>query len=198
MIMTDIITLDTAAGIFKEEKIDPLTLYDENLPMLRSKIPEYQESLPNVNMTNLIKRMKMTMKKFGGIGLSANQCGIFTRVFVIGTDQFTITCINPKIIESSEEMVKDNEGCLTYPGLYVKIKRPKWIIAEFTNENGELIQQKFEGLTARCFLHELDHMNGIRFVEHVGNVSIRLAKQRQEKYIKKMQRQYKNKNVTYA
>lgn len=189
--MSDILTIDTGAGIIKEEKIDPLPLYDENHAMLQQVIPEYVTPLPNPNMTKLIKRLKMTMKLFGGIGLSANQCGVFERVFIIGTDQFQIACINPSVIESSEDCLNEGEGCLSYPGLQLKIKRPSWIVAEFTDENGQRKQMRMEGITARCFQHELDHMNGIRFTNHVGPVALKLARQKQEKLVKKIMR---NKN----
>ena len=178
----EIFTIDTGVNITKEEKIEPLPLFDENHPMLSKSIPIYKNALPNQNMNTLIKRLKMTMKQFGGLGLSANQCGVFERVFVIGTE----------IVEQSVEMVKDNEGCLSYPALYLKIARPSWIMASFYNENGEHIQMKMEGLTARCYQHELDHMNGIKFVQHAGPVSLRLARQKQDKIIKTITRKRKN------
>ncbi len=193
--MTDILTIDTGAGIVTEERVEPLPLYDDKLPALKVAIPEYTDSLPNKNMTELTKRLKMTMKKFGGIGLSANQCGILQRVFIIGTDHFQITCINPKIVAHSEEMVKDKEGCLSYPGMYLNIPRYSWIEAEFTTETGEVKRMRFEGITARCYQHELDHMNGVRYTDHVGQTSIMLAKQKQAKMLKQMQRKTKNKNA---
>ena len=188
----EIFTIDTGVNITKEEKIEPLPLFDENHPMLSKSIPIYKKPLPNPNMNHLIKRLKMTMKQFNGLGLSANQCGVFERVFVIGSEHFQFACINPKIIDQSAEMIKDNEGCLSYPALYLKIERPSWIMASFYNENGEKVDMKMEGLTARCFQHELDHMNGVRFVEHVGPVSLRLAKQKQDKIIKTITRKRKN------
>jgi peptide deformylase len=111
---------------------------------------------------------------------------------VIGTEHFQFACINPLITEQSAEMIKDNEGCLSYPALYLKIERPSWIMASFYNENGEHIQMKMEGLTARCYQHELDHMNGIKFVQHAGPVSLRLARQKQDKIIKTITRKRKN------
>lgn len=195
--MSDILTIDTGANVVKEQRLDPLPLYDENHPMLKSKIEEYQEMLPNPQMTNLIQRLKMTLKQFGGIGLSANQCGVFERVFVIGYGDESFACINPRVAEYSPEIERDREGCLSYPGMYLTIPRHKWIIAEYTNENGEVVQRRLDGLSARCYLHELDHMNGIRFVQHVGAASIRLARDRQQKHIKKMQRKMKNKKSIY-
>jgi peptide deformylase len=193
--MSELLTIDTGAGVVKQESVDPLPLYDDNHPMLKIKIPEYEHSLPNSAMTQLIKRLKMTMKKFGGVGLSANQCGVFERVFILGTDEFQLACINPRVIETSEKTIKMSEGCLSYPGLYLNIERTDWIIAEFTDERGENVRMKMEGVTARAFLHELDHMNGVRFVDHVGPVSLRMAKKRQSKLVKQMQRTLNVKNI---
>jgi peptide deformylase len=120
--------------------------------------------------------------------LSANQCAVRERVFVIGTDQFQMACINPKVIEVSEELVKDTEGCLSFPAFFLKLPRPKWIEVEYTNENGERTQVKLDGLTARCFLHELDHLNGVKFTDYVGAASILQATRKQQKMIKKIVR----------
>jgi peptide deformylase len=188
----EIFTIDTGVNIKQEQKIEPLSLFDDNHPMLSKPIPEYVLPLPNPNMNILINRLKKTMKQFSGLGLSANQCGVFERVFVIGTEHFQFACINPKIIDQSAEMIKDNEGCLSYPALYLKIERPSWIMASFYNERGERVEMKMEGLTARCFQHELDHMNGVRFIEHVGPVSLRLAKQKHDKIIKTITRKRKH------
>ena len=186
--MSDILTIDTSAGLIKEEKVEPLPLYGENHPMLNMEMPEYTDPLPNSAMTNLVKRLKFTMKLYGGIGLSANQCGVYERVFVIGSDEYTMTCINPKVLEVSADLKKDSEGCLSFPGLYVKIERPSWVKVEHTDENGETKQTKLEGLTARCFVHELDHMNGVKFVSHAGPVALQMAKKKQSKLIKKYTR----------
>jgi peptide deformylase len=112
-------------------------------------------------------------------------------VFVIGTEHFQIACINPKVVAKSEELSRDNEGCLSFPALYVKVERPVWCDVEFYDETGAFKQIRLEGLTARCFLHELDHLNGVKFTQHVGPVALKLAQQRQEKMIKKMQRRKK-------
>ena len=72
------------------------------------------------------------------------------------------------------------EGCLSYPGLMLSIRRPKWVVGKFTNAKGETIEQRFEGLSARCYLHELDHMNGIRMIDHVSPFALKRAKGKQE------------------
>lgn len=190
--MSEILTIDTTAGLDTSEKVEPLPLMTEDHPMLRQKIPEYKGKLPTGMMTHLIKRLKMTMKLYGGVGLSANQCGVFERVFVIGTDDFQLACVNPRIIEIEGQPVKNNEGCLSYPGLFLKIERPSVIIGEWLDENGELKRARLSGITAQCFQHELEHMDGIRFTEHVGNVALRMARRKQVKTIKKIMRKQKN------
>jgi len=192
--MSDIFTIDTEEGIVKdkEEVIDPLSLFNEDYPMLLQKIPEYDVSrLPNPVLGKLIKRLKMTMKLHGGIGLSANQCGVFERVFVIGANDAVWACINPEILNASPDLIRDKEGCLSFPGLALNVERHSWVEAEFINEECKVVQMRFEGLTARCYQHELDHMNGIRFTNHVKPLALEMAKKQQKKLIKKIMRLHK-------
>ena len=189
--MSEIFTIDTEEGITKEkeEVIQPLSLFDDNHPMLLQKIPEYDVTrLPNPVLGKLIKRLKMTMKLHGGIGLSANQCGIFERVFVLGANDAIWACINPKIINASPDLIRDKEGCLSFPGLALGVERHSWVEAEFINEECKVVQMRFEGLTARCFQHELDHMNGIKFTSKVKPLALQMAKKQQQKLIKKIMR----------
>ena len=184
-----ILTIDTGANVFKEETIEPLPVYTDKHPMLSQRIPEYDvRNIGSPVLAKLIKRLKMTMKLHNGIGLSANQCGVFERVFVIGTEHFQIACINPEIVETSETTKKENEGCLSFPGLSVKVDRPEWIMARYINEEGKQVEVRMEGLTAKCYQHELDHMNGIKFTDHVGPVALQLAEQKRKKLLKKIQR----------
>jgi peptide deformylase len=193
--MSETLVIDTGAGLIKNASkiIEPLPLYDENHPMLRMKIPEFNGSLPDAEITDLAARLKMTMKLYGGVGLSANQCGVYERIFVIGTDQFQMVCINPKIIEEEGEVIKGNEGCLSFPGLFLKVDRPESIVAEWSTENGEVKRTRLTGVTARCFQHELDHLNGIKFIEHIKPVALKMARQKQIKVMKKHIRNSKKK-----
>lgn len=186
--MSEIITINTESNEFKQEVFEPLTVYTDAHPMLGEKVPEYRNVLPNNNMIALVKKLKMTMKMYAGLGLAANQCGIFERVFVIGSEDFQFACINPKIIQASTEMEKESEGCLSYPAVYLKVPRPKWIDVEFWTEEGKQVQTRLEGLSARCFAHELDHLNGVKFVDHVGPVALMMAKKKQQKLIKRYER----------
>jgi len=186
--MSEFLTINTEDNVIRERRVDPLPLYDDNHFMLKQVMPEFSGPLPNQLMDNLVERLKVTMKLYGGLGLAANQCGVSERVFVIGTDQFQIACINPKIVGTSDVQAKENEGCLTFPGLYCKIERPNWVEVEFTTPDGELKQMKLDGATARCFQHELDHLNGIKFVDKIGPVALQMAKKKQQKIIKKITR----------
>lgn len=188
----ELLVIDTSKAISQNEVIEPLPLYGEGFEMLYKSIPEYTDILPNPLMNKLVQRLKLTMKLYAGIGLSANQCGVYQRVFVIGHEDYQLVCINPKVTHVSEQIEKSNEGCLSYPGLFVKIERPLAINVEFTTETGENKQLKLEGLTARCFMHELEHMNGQSFIQHVKPVALSIAKEKQKKRIKKVTRAQKN------
>ena len=183
--MSETLVIDTSDGLFREERVEPLPLLSEMHPMLKMTLEEYKTPLPNTPMDTLIARMKMTMKLYGGIGLSSNQVGVMHRMFIMGTDDFFVACINPKVIEQSKETEVSAEGCLSFPGLQLKVERPKWIVAEYTDAEGQVQQTKFEGITARCYLHELDHMNGICYTTHVKPVALQMARQKAEKLVKK-------------
>lgn len=189
--MSEFLTINTEDNIVTHKKISPLPLYDENYFMLKQVMPEYSGPLPNPLMDNLAERMKVTMSEYKGLGLSANQCGVSERMFVIGTDQFQIVCINPKVVSVSDTTGKDNEGCLSFPGLFCKIDRPEWVEVEFLDTKGQLKQMRLEGVTARCFLHELDHLNGIKFTDRVKPVALQMARKKQQKVVKKVTRKFK-------
>jgi len=101
-----------------------------------------------------------------GVGLSAPQLGIMTRVFVIGNPDVPseiIGVFNPMIVDYDEETVVYEEGCVSYPGLFIKIKRPRGIRVRYRGWNGEAGTTRYEGYTARVFQHEYDHLNGVTF-----------------------------------
>ena len=86
--MSETLVIDTSDGLFREERVEPLPLLSEMHPMLKMTLEEYKTPLPNTPMDTLIARMKMTMKLYGGIGLSSNQVGVMHRMFIMGTDDF--------------------------------------------------------------------------------------------------------------
>ena len=195
--MSQILKLNTVDPKYQPEKeVDPFPLYDENHPMMKQRIPEYDITLlPNPVMTNTINRLKMTMKLYNGLGLSANQCGVFERVFIVGNGEIVIVCINPKIIKISDELIKDNEGCLSFPGLFLKVERASSVEVEYYDYQGKKYNTTFTGLTARCFLHELDHMNGITMDKHVKPLALKMAKEKQGKLFKRVKRLQRNNGI---
>ena len=189
--MSDILTIDTSAGLQQIEKINPLPVHGEDYFMLSIPIPEYKGDFPNPAIVHLAKRLRTTMKLYSGLGLSANQCGVAERMFVIGADDFQITCLNPKLKIMSANKVKEKEGCLSYPGLFLNVERPDWIEVEFLNEHGEKQEMRLDGLTARCFMHEMDHMNGIHYTNYVKPLALKMARQKAAKLVKKIIRNSK-------
>jgi peptide deformylase len=101
-----------------------------------------------------------------GLGLAAPQIGVQKQLFVYDVDDSPQVLINPKIVESSGEWVYD-EGCLSIPGLYVEMLRPKLVLVEATNLEGNTIQIEADELLARLFQHEIDHLQGVLMFERM-------------------------------
>ena len=159
--------------------------------LLRNNHPLLKIPLVNVGECSDRNQIKEdlieTMKEHNGVGLSANQVGLMERVFVMYGDfskREPIACFNPKIIQESEEDILMEEGCLTWPGVWLKIKRPVWIEVEYEDENGEQIKNKFTDLEARAFLHEYDHMEGSNFTKRVSKLKLDIALRRARKVSK--------------
>ncbi len=134
----------------------------DNNDMLRQKMPEFNFADPIMDATDLNKTLINTMKDEKGVGLAANQLGIATRAFAIHTEPPEVL-FNPIITFASDEEVLMDEGCLSYPGVYVKIKRPKDIRVRYKNLHGAICTKRYSGLAARCVQHEIDHLDGIEY-----------------------------------
>lgn len=131
-------------------------------PILRQPTPKFDFINPPIDPPTLARNLFDTMIENGGIGLAANQCGLPYRVFIMLVENNNfIACFNPKIVDFSQETIYLEEGCLSYPGLFVKVKRPKIIKVRYTQSDGQTVTRKFDGITSRCFQHELSHLDGI-------------------------------------
>ena len=122
----------------------------------------------NLDRGKLSYTLTENMFHYNGVGLSANQIGIKERAFVMISDmesQDTLTCFNPKIVKESKEMVTMEEGCLSYPEVFLDIPRPETIVVKYEDEGKELHKIKLSGFVARIFQHEYDHMEGIDFTQ---------------------------------
>ena len=161
------------------------TLIESNNPLLRIKLSECSSDLDREKVEG---QLIDSMKHYQGIGLSANQVGIMERVFVMYSDVKKgeiISCFNPKIVTQSDNEIVIEEGCLSYPGLWLKVKRPDGIEVEYEDKTGEVQSKAMFGLECRIFLHEYDHMEGTDFTKKVSKIKLDRAKKRQSKMLKK-------------
>lgn len=105
------------------------------------------------------------MYEKNALGLAANQVGTPYKIFAMRGSPENFVCYNPRIVEKSQKEIVLEEGCLSYPNLIIKIKRPESIRVRFSTPNGDTITKQFTGMTARVFQHEYDHLEGIRFYD---------------------------------
>lgn len=151
--------------------------------ILRETMPEFDFANPIKNPKELEQEMIETMLSHQGMGLAANQVGIRTRMFVMGQDENAIGVFNPVILEAIE-VAEDVEGCLSFPGIYAAIKRPNKIKVGWQNSEGQPQEAEIEGMTCKCFLHELDHLNGVVFQDRVSQLkwamSVKKSKQKRK------------------
>lgn len=147
-------------------------------PVLRQRMPEFDFANPIMDPVELEKNMIQFMLASDGIGLAANQVGIETRVFVMGhrdNPEAAQAFFNPVVTANTVEMADIEEGCLSFPGIYVKIKRPTKIKARWQNSQGEFEEGEFDGYNCKCFLHEYDHLEGIVFQDRVSTLKWAMA-----------------------
>ena len=136
----------------------------------------------------LEETLRDAMEHYHGIGLSANQIGIKERAFIMYSDvkkKEMITCFDPMITEYHLEKIIMDEGCLTWPGLWLKVERSEGIRCIYYDVNGELVQVEMHGLESRIFQHEYDHMEGTNFTKLVSPLKLNIAKRRATKMKKK-------------
>lgn len=147
-------------------------------PILKEEMPFFDFENPIYDPKKLEFEMLDTMYLHGGIGLSANQVGIRTRVFVMGSREDPdngMAFFNPEVLEATEEILDLEEGCLSFPGIFVKIRRPSKIKARWQSSSGEIMEGIFEGYECKCFLHELDHLLGITMKDRISSLKWELG-----------------------
>lgn len=132
------------------------------------------------NAKRLEQDMISFMKKHNGIGLAANQIGLTKRVFVMGSNTIEgfpkpFAVFNPVIMFESEDTCLDKEGCLSYPDLWLQVKRSQGIKVAYQDSDANWHEVEMSGYIARCFQHEYDHLNGICFVDKVSPLKLQLA-----------------------
>ena len=150
-------------------------------PILSAYCPYVSNEPDEVKeVKTLIQNMFLTMYHHGGVGLSANQVGELKRVFVMDTSnsgQKRRAFVNPQILESKDEE-RYKEGCLSFPNVFAFVKRAAKITVRAWDEEGKEFQLDLTGIDAVCAQHEIDHLNGIQFIDHLSPVQLNLIKKR--------------------
>lgn len=154
-------------------------LLKENDKLLREGATPYDFAVDG-DPTELVKQMTKIMFENNGIGLAAPQVGILKRIFIMGNSDKLFVCINPTLI-SGGESYRDLEGCLSFPDLWLHVSRYKQIQAHYQDIQGNVVETSLEGLIARVYQHELDHLDGVCFDTRVGPISLDFAKQKRKK-----------------
>ncbi len=161
-------------------------------PVLLEKAAPVPEVTPEI--ATLLADMLETMYATNGVGLAGNQVGVTKRVVVIdcgkrdddGPDP--IKMVNPEIIERSPDKVLHNEGCLSIPREYADVERDEWVVVRYLDENGQVQTRKATGLLAIAVQHELDHLEGVLFIDHLSPLKRKLLLKHLEKRRKKQAR----------
>ena len=123
----------------------------------------------DAKLHKLLDDMKETLAEANGVGLAAPQVGILRRVVIVDTGEEILELVNPTIIETDGEQIGP-EGCLSVPGKYGEVTRPYYVRVRAQDRNGEWFEAEDEGLTARCFCHEIEHLDGHLFVERTDRL----------------------------
>lgn len=141
--------------------------------VLREKALEVEEVTEEIK--EILDNMVETMYATNGVGLAAPQIGKSLRMFVCDKGDGVIRkVINPKIEITSDELAECEEGCLSVPGIYKKVKRPAGIKIEYINENGENVKEELDDFLAIIMQHENDHLDGILFIDRVSPMAKRM------------------------
>jgi peptide deformylase len=134
-------------------------------PVLKQRAQEVQEF--DEDLQRLVERMGRLMQDANGVGLAANQAGILRRVFVFrrGEEEEPVAAVNPRIVETDDELETDDEGCLSLQGVLIPVERPATVVLEAQDVTGAPVRLELEGLDARVVQHELDHLDGVLILE---------------------------------
>lgn len=155
-----------------------LKLYAEPFELLHKPVQDFDFNIHDPKQ--ITQEMITIMERYNGIGLAANQVGLDARIFIMGSNKIEGFCkpqafINPRITKFSQDETLDKEGCLSFPTLFLNVKRPSMIEATYTDINGDEQSISVSGYMAKCFQHEYDHLDGICFTNRVGKLKLDMA-----------------------
>lgn len=155
-----------------------LTLVSPDNPILSKKVENFNFKNPPTDPNQLARDLYETLMNTSYIGLSAPQVGLPYRAFALRTVP-GIVCYNPRVVDVSTEQLILDETCLTFKHLSLPIKRPKMIKVRYAEPNGQVKTETYTGLTARYFLHELDHLDGILYTSKAKKFHLERAQRKQ-------------------
>lgn len=194
------ITIDTERSIkepptaVKVKQYTPYKLVEEKEKILSEKAEVFDFSKRD-DAIEISGRLVETIKLHRALGLAASQCGILERVFVMGAEEDYTVMFNPSVIYTSDEQTHMEEGCLSYPFMFLCISRPSSIRIKYQNELGKEKEVFLEGLSARIAQHEIDHLNGITFHKRAKPLALKTSLKKREKQIQKFARELVSKGV---
>jgi peptide deformylase len=149
-------------------------------PLLYQKLEDI--NLDEYDLELIEKSMIQIMNESNGIGISANQVGFNRRVIIVKPrNKEPFAMFNPRIVDSSNPDILDHEGCLSFPDLYLPVKRYNTVTVEFVDKYKNSCKMLFEGYDAKCVQHEIDHLDGICFTSKVSKLKLDLARKKQRK-----------------
>jgi len=167
----------------------PIRIYGD--PALRARAQEVAEF--DDSLLGLAADMRETMRAYYGVGLAANQVGVLHRVLVVdvpldeeGEARAAYTLVNPVILERASSQVAE-EGCLSIPGIYEDVSRPLRVRVRYRDERGEEAMMTAEGYLARAILHEIDHLDGVLFIDRISKLKRELYVRRRKKQLRREQ-----------
>lgn len=169
-------------------------LVNSSDPHLKHGTYDFNFAEPQIDPQELAENLANVMIENNGVGLAAPQVGISLSAFVVGDPKNRDSIrafFNPKIVDMSGDEVYIEEGCLSFPGLFVKVKRPSEIRIRYQNVQGETITEKFSGFTARIIQHEYDHLQGIVFTSKANRIHLNKARKDQKLLQRKLKRKPK-------
>ena len=180
-----------------------MKLVDQHDPILIQKCEPFNFDEPVMDPYELSDELQKIRVEGGGIGLAAPQVGINTQALVIGmgnfqtegTEDYNQVFFNPNILSISDEQIYMVEGCLSYPGLFVKIKRPKSIVMEWWTEEDTRCEEPFDGMTSRILQHEVDHLYGITFQKRAQRFHVDKAK-KDKKMVERYRKRQNNDTIS--
>lgn len=172
----------------KEKTNNKYHIVPPSHPAFNKEIDNFDFLDKKVDIKKIAEEMIKIMEQAGAAGLAANQLGLEHRIFVLNTTPTKLVCINPKIVYESEKMAVLEEGCLTFPGFFVKIRRPAEIRVRFQDEEGKMRSESLNGIVARAFQHELDHLNGINYMDRAKKIHMDQAKKKAKLIDRKLKR----------